>query len=147
MLVEDECNAVFLAFIWGPRKLNAMTKSTEQVWVGHTVAFENWELLTVLKMGPVQPHDWKNQRLIERGMTWQCSASVFISKASISICHRMTYWGGIEIPCNTMNNCLWILGSRWLRWSVYEDFKMVLIPNFIYQCGRLAHANFSLRYD
>lgn len=62
MVVEGECKTVVLSFIGEPRKLNATAKPIRQVWVRHMVPFENQELLTVLTVGPMQSHDWKNQR-------------------------------------------------------------------------------------
>lgn len=93
MVVEDECKTVFLPFIGGPRKLNAMAKPIKEVWVWHMVAFENQELLTVLTAGPMQSHNWKNQRRIERDTTWQCSTSVLGNGASVFLHHKRTYWG------------------------------------------------------
>lgn len=91
MVVEGECKTVFLSFIGGPRKLNAMAKPIKQVWVWHMVAFKNQEFLTILTAGPMQSHDCKNQRRIERDMTWQCSTLVLGNGASVFLHHRRTY--------------------------------------------------------
>lgn len=123
MVVEGGCKTVFWSFIGEPRKLSAMAKPVKQVWVRHMVAFENQKLLTVLTAGPMQSHDWKNQRWIERNATWQRSTSVlgwemgqvsfFTTEGHIEVGKQMT--------CSPRNGCLWCsAGSRnsCLWWSV-----------------------------